>query len=262
LVVVDGLEIAYERAGTGPPLLLLHGGFSDSRDWRRQLDDLSDEFTVVAWDAPGCGRSSDPPDTFRASDYGDCLANFIDSLRLGRPHILGLSAGSVLALELYRGHRTVPTSLILASAYAGWAGSLPAEEVDRRLAQVLRETELPPEQFVPGWIPTLLTPAAPKDLIDEVTEIMSDFHPAGTRVMINAFGKADYRPVLPTITIPTLLLYGDTDRRSPLHVARDLHDRIAGSTLVVLPNVGHAGNMEAPAAFNTAVRTFLHAIGV
>ncbi len=259
--MVGGLEIAYERAGTGPPLVLLHGGFGDSRDWRRQLDDLSDAFTVVAWDAPGCGQSTDPPDTFRASDYGDCLADFIAALALGRPHLLGLSAGSVLALELYRGHRTVPASLILASAYAGWAGSLPAEEVDRRLTQVLRETELPPEQFVPGWIPTLLTPAAPKDLIDEMTETMSAFHPVGTRVLINAFGNADYRPVLPTITVPSLLLYGDVDSRSPLHVARDLHEQIPGSTLVVLPGVGHASNMEAPAAFNAAVRTFLHAIG-
>ena len=48
-VVISGLEIAYRCAGRGPPLLWLHGGFGDSRDWRRQLDGLSDEFTVVAW---------------------------------------------------------------------------------------------------------------------------------------------------------------------------------------------------------------------
>ena len=75
---VDGLRVAYRRAGAGPPLVLLHGGFGfDSRSWQRQFDSLADEFTVVAWDAPGCGQSDDPPDTFRLPDYADCLARFI-----------------------------------------------------------------------------------------------------------------------------------------------------------------------------------------
>jgi pimeloyl-ACP methyl ester carboxylesterase len=189
------------------------------------------------------------------------LAGFIDVLGLGRPHVLGLSAGSVLALELYRGHPGVPRSLVLASAYAGWAGSLPAEEVRRRLAQVLREVELPSEEFVPGWIPTLLTPAAPKELVAEVQRIMSEFHPAGTRVMIQALAGADYGHVLPAINIPTLLLYGELDSRSPLPVAEALHSQIAGSKLVVLPRVGHASNVETPDAFNTAVRQFLRTAG-
>jgi pimeloyl-ACP methyl ester carboxylesterase len=63
--VEDGLRIAFERAGGGPPLVLLHGYVGDGpTTWRRQIDDLSDEFTVVAWDAPGVGRSSDPPESF------------------------------------------------------------------------------------------------------------------------------------------------------------------------------------------------------
>jgi pimeloyl-ACP methyl ester carboxylesterase len=76
-VQVNGLRIAYERAGHGPPLVLLHGFFGDSRVWRAQLDDLSDEFTVIAWDTPGCGQSADPPDTFRMRQYAECLAAFI-----------------------------------------------------------------------------------------------------------------------------------------------------------------------------------------
>jgi pimeloyl-ACP methyl ester carboxylesterase len=76
-IPVAGLRIAYERAGEGSPLVLLHGGLSDSREWRRQLDALSYEFTVVAWDAPGCGQSSDPPEEFRLPAYADCLAEFM-----------------------------------------------------------------------------------------------------------------------------------------------------------------------------------------
>ena len=61
-VDVDGLRIGYRRQGRGDPLLLIHGGFSDSREWRHQLDGLSDDFDVIAVDCPGCGGSADPPE--------------------------------------------------------------------------------------------------------------------------------------------------------------------------------------------------------
>ncbi len=126
-IEVDGLRIAYERAGDGPPLILLHGFVGDGRTlWRPQIEGLSDAFTVVAWDAPGAGRSSDPPEPFGVDAYADCLAGFIEGLGLEEPHVAGLSFGAALALALYRRHPVVPRTLILASAYAGWAGSLPA----------------------------------------------------------------------------------------------------------------------------------------
>jgi pimeloyl-ACP methyl ester carboxylesterase len=259
-IEVRGLGIAFERRGDGPPLVLLHGILQDSRAWRGQLDALSDEFTVVAWDAPGCGRSSDPPETFRMPEYADCLAAFVGALGLGRPHVLGLSFGAALALELCRRHPRIPRTLVLASAYAGWAGSLPAEVVDQRLQQALREADLPPDRFIPGWIPGLLTGSAPAELVDEVVEMMSEFHAAGYRAMAHGLAEADLRDVLQHIDVPTLLLYGDADRRSPLGVAEDLHARITASSLVVMPGVGHLVNLEAPETFNAEVRGFLRSV--
>lgn len=80
-IEVEGLRIAYQRVGVGPPLVLVHGFVGDGLStWSSQLDGLSDEFTVVAWDAPGAGHSTDPPDWFRISDYADCLAAFVRAL--------------------------------------------------------------------------------------------------------------------------------------------------------------------------------------
>ena len=72
-VRVGDLQIAYSRAGRGEPLLFLHGFFGDVRVWGPQMDELSDEYDIIAWDAPGCGRSSDPPDSFSISDYAAVL---------------------------------------------------------------------------------------------------------------------------------------------------------------------------------------------
>jgi pimeloyl-ACP methyl ester carboxylesterase len=256
-VDIDGMRVAYERTGSGPALVLLHGILADHRDWRPQVRGLSDTFDVTAWDAPGCGGSSDPSEGITAATYADLLASFLARLGVTRPHVLGLSWGSGLALELYRRHPIVPASLILCSAYAGWKGSLPDEEVRRRLAQVERESTMDPADFVPGWMSGLLTEAAPVSVRDEVISIMSDFHPVGYRAMAHAFAELDLRPVLPTISIPTLLLYGEVDQRSPLSVARSMHAAIPDAELVVLPGVGHLANLEAPVDFNAAVRAFL-----
>ena len=259
-IEVGGLRIAFEQRGDGPPLVLLHGWPSNGREWRRQLDVLSDEFTVVAWDAPGAGRSSDPPEAFRLADWADCLAGFIEALGLGRPHIAGLSWGGGLALELYRRHPTVPRTLILASAYAGWAGSLPAEVVQQRLQMMLRKCELPSDRWAPAWIRTLLTEDASEEMVAELMTIASEIHPAGTRSAMRAFAEADLRDVLPRVDVPTLLLYGDNDVRAPEEVWRPLYSAIRRSRLVLIPEVGHMIDIEAADRFNTEVRTFLRAV--
>lgn len=258
-VNIGGLRIAFQRKGKGSPFVLLHGGLSDSRMWRRQLDELSDEFTVVAWDAPGCGRSADPPETFRLPDFADCLAAFIEEIGLVKPHILGLSFGAGLALELYHRYPAIPRSLILASAYAGWSGSLPSDVVEQRLQQGLKQSELPPEQVVKMWIPTLFVKSVSNKVIEETAAIMSEFHPVGMRTMLLSFAEADLRDMLPTIKVPTLLLYGEADQRSPLNVAENLHAEIPTSRLVIIPAVGHEISLEAPEIFNAEVRSFFRA---
>jgi len=257
VIDVGDLRIGFESRGTGSPLVLLHGALSDSRSWRRQLEGLSDAFTVVAWDAPGCGRSSDPPEDFQLSDYADCLAEFIRKVGIERPHVLGLSFGSGLALEFYRKYPAVPRTLLLASAYAGWAGSLPPEEVNERVEKARQQSEWPPEKVASEWLPTLFSGAVSDEVVDETVRILSEFHPAGMRAMLNAFAEADLRDVLPIIEVPTLLLYGELDQRSPLNVARELKSKIPMSTLVVIPGAGHECNVEAPEAFNSEVRRFL-----
>jgi pimeloyl-ACP methyl ester carboxylesterase len=258
---VGDLRIAFEMVGDGPPLVLLHGGLSDHRTWRPQLERLSDEFTVVAWDAPGCGGSSDPPPTFRLPEYADSVAGLIDGLGLTRPHVLGLSFGAGLALQFYERHPHLPASLVLAGAYAGWAGSLPADEVDRRLSQALRDAERPASDWVDDYLPTFFASEVPAEARQRLTAMLLDSRPAGMVPMLRGFAEADLRHVLGTIAVPTLLLYGERDARSPLDVARELHEAIPGSRLEVLPGVGHVCNIEAPAAFDATVRDFLRGVG-
>jgi len=70
----------------------------------------------------------------------------------------------------------------------------------------------------------------------------------------------DFREILPNVKVPTLLIWGDDDKRSPLSCGEAMREAIPGARLVVIPNAGHVSNMEQPEAFNVAVREFLAAL--
>jgi pimeloyl-ACP methyl ester carboxylesterase len=205
---------------------------------------------------PRAGGSADPPESFGLADYADCLAGFIKRLGLEEPHVAGLSFGGILALAFYGRHSAIPATLILVSAYAGWGGSLPAEVAEQRLQQALRLSELSPEEFVGTLLPTMFAETPPQEALAAFGASMLGFHPVGLRAMARASAE-NLRDVLPHVNVPTLLVYGDRDVRAPLTVAEDLHAAIPGSALVVLPDAGHLGNIEAPAEFNRALRAFL-----
>jgi pimeloyl-ACP methyl ester carboxylesterase len=256
---IDGITIAFERRGQGPPLVLLHGGMIDHREWDAQFDGLADRFTVLAWDTPGCGASGDPPSWFRMPDYGRTLASFVEVLGVGPAHVGGLSWGSTLALELYRQRPDLVRSLVLTAAYAGWAGSLSPEEVASRLTGMLHDLdERPVDEWLREFLPTLVTDRAPEEMRASLLDAMTSASRAeGIRPMLHAMAEADLRAVLPTIAVPTLLLYGELDVRSPLAVAEEMHRSIPGSRLEILPGAGHQSNVEMPDRFNDAIRSFL-----
>jgi len=253
---IDDLSIAYRRAGEGPALVFLHGFLADSRCWRTQLEGLADQFDVIAWDAPGAGSSSDPPDPFTFADWSRSLAKFLDAIGVVRAHVVGLSWGGVLAQIFYRMYPGRVLKLVLADTYAGWKGSMPPDVVAQRLARCEHDSRLPPEEFVPRWVPEMFTESVPQGPVRELSAIFADRHPLGFRLMAKSLVDTDTSDILPAIAAPTLVLWGDDDRRSPISTGERLRDAIPGAELKVIANAGHVSNMEQPAAFNEQVRRF------
>ncbi|WP_432118179.1 alpha/beta fold hydrolase [Streptomyces sp. bgisy032] len=255
-VRVGDVEVAYDRAGQGPPLVLAHGATSDSRLFRWQIEDLADAFTVVAWDEPGAGRSSDVPPSFGLADYAHCLAAVIEDVGLGPAHALGLSWGGTVVLELYRLHPRLVRTLLLVDAYAGWKGSLPAAEVRSRIEGAERMLAVPAEEFAPT-VPGLFAGQPSAEAVRLLSVMSADTRRQSMRTQLTVMAEADQRDLLPGIAVPTLLLWGELDVRSPVEsVARAFLEAIPEATLVVLPGVGHLSNIEAPEPFNRTVREF------
>jgi pimeloyl-ACP methyl ester carboxylesterase len=257
VVRAHGIDIAYERVGDGPPLVFVHGAATDGRLWRPQLAALAGEFTVVAWDEPGAGRSSDVPPDFELADYADCLAALLEELALGPAHMAGLSWGGTVALELYRRRPELAGTLILVDTYAGWKGSLPEEEVRARVEGV-RAMVGAAEHFDPT-LPGLFAGAPPAEFVPLLEEMAADVRPESMKTALLVMAEADLREVLPRIAVPTLLIWGEHDVRSPLRVARQFEEAIPDAELVVFPDAGHVSNLEEPERFNDTVREFCRA---
>jgi pimeloyl-ACP methyl ester carboxylesterase len=247
-----GLEVAYRRAGHGPPLVLAHGAASDSRSWQPQFDALADDLTVVAWDEPGAGRSSDVPAGFGLPDYADCLAAVITSLAAGPAHVGGLSWGGTVVLELYRRHPELVATLIMIDTYAGWRGSLPEAEVRARVDGIEQMLAEPGGPTFPG----LFAAGPPADFAALLDKIAADVRPDSMRTALSAMATADLTDLLPSVAVPVLLIWGELDARSPLSVAHQFASAIPDAQLVVIPGAGHVSNLERPERFNEAVRTF------
>jgi pimeloyl-ACP methyl ester carboxylesterase len=200
--------------------------------------------------------SSDPPETFSTTNYANCLAGFFNTLGIACAHVVALSWGGILAQEFYRLYPERLCSLVLAGTYAGWKGSLPEAVWKERLETCLLEAMGPPDVVTARFLPGMFTGAASPVLREELSAIIAGFHPMGFRVMSKSSAAMDTTDLLPRIHVPTLVLWGDADLRSPMHVAEQLHAAIPGAELAVIRNAGHVSNMEQPDAFNAHVRRF------
>lgn len=258
-VDVAGRRVAYEQTGDGPDLVLLHGAVTDLRSWGEVVAMLASTFRVTAFDAPGCGGSDDPEATWRMDAYADSVAGLLSELELAPAHLVGHSWGSSLALATHLRHPAVVRSLVLAGAYAGWGGSLTPEAVRQRLAfahEVADQLEAG-EAWDPTSMPGLFSHRISPEWRARILETMRAIRPTATRTMAAALAECDLRPALTNVTVPTLLLAGEVDERSPVTIGQALHAAIPGATLMVLPGLGHEMFAEDPQRCCEAIRAFL-----
>lgn len=239
--------------------------WDDGRIWQPQVAALADEFTGVAWDEPGAGRSSDLPEPFALAGYAHCLAAVVKDVGLGPAHIAGLSWGGTVAQELYRQHPALVATLILIDTYAGWRGSLSAEEVRARVLAAHETLAAAPEELAAApeeldlTLPGLFAGDPPAEFVSLLKEIAADVRPASLARQLSIMAETDQRDLLPQIIVPTLLIWGELDERSPVSIAYELEHAIPDTELVVIPGAGHLSNLERPDMINEAIRNFCRA---
>jgi pimeloyl-ACP methyl ester carboxylesterase len=236
-VLVGGVRIAYQRRGSGAPLVLFHGAFEDSRVWVEEFERLSPRLDVIAWDAPGCGASDDVP-AWSDTEWADAASGFITALGLRHPAVAGFSLGSVIALLLARDHPSSVGRLVLVGAYAGWGGSLASDELAERIAAVRFTMEHPTAEWADEFLDSVLAPGTDTERRTLARILLEDWRPATTASLLSVMSE-DLRPSLAAIRTPTVIVRGTADARSPRIASVELCRLLAGARLVEIPGAGH-----------------------
>jgi len=176
----DGLMLAWREAGTGAPIIFLHGIGSGSAGWEAQLDHFSQGYRAIAWDAPGYGGSGDlAPEAPDAGDYAAALGKLMDALGLERAHLVGNSLGSLMAGAFVRRSRGRVLSLVLSDPAIGHGKADPKvreESLQGRLDGVYKHG---PERMAAERATKLMGSSGGDAAIAKVRAVMSQVRPDG-----------------------------------------------------------------------------------
>jgi 3-oxoadipate enol-lactonase len=234
-------------------LVLIHAFPLSGAMWeheRRALRDAADP--ILAPSLPGFGGTAVPRGDASMDSYADSVVAAMDAAKIERAAVAGLSMGGYVAFALWRRHRSRVERLFLADTRAE-ADTEEARDHRLRLAALIRE----------HGIDALLKPPPPwlrkgSPHWDRLLKLIHGQAPeAVAQGCVAMAGRPDSRPDLPTIDVPTAVVVGEEDVITPLEMAKTMSDQIPGATLSILPGAGHIANVEAPTAFETALRAWL-----
>lgn len=257
------MALHYVEQGRGAPLLLLHAFPLSGAMWRNSATSFSPIVRVIAPDLPGFGRSARIPQPSMAA-MAQQVADVLDQLALREPVLIaGLSMGGYVALEFLRQFPRRVRALGLWSTKA--APDTPEQRQGRlKLIEQIQQEGI--EVLMRTTFPKLLgrtTFASQPAVAAEVEQGVRDASPDGVADALRAMaGRSDSRPLLPSISCPTLVLAGAEDAVIPPQESEALAQAIRGAHFELIPEAGHLLNVERPGVFQAAVRTWIRqAIG-
>lgn len=257
IALLDDLEIGYDDGGSGLPVLFVHGFPHDRTLWSPQLQGMTAQARVLAVDLRGFGETTVAP-PYSMEQYADDLVGFMNTLRLERAVIAGLSMGGYVAFAMWRRHPSRIRGLVLANTRAG-ADSDEAREKRRSQMAIARDqgSAVIADAVLTGMLGKT-TRAGRPEIVNAVHRMISAAPVEGVIGALQAMiDRPDSTSTLPTIDVPVLVVTGDEDAIIPIEEARSMQAAIRGSSLEIIAGAGHLSNLERPAAFNHVVSEFL-----
>ena len=243
----DGVQIHYEVGGRGPALLLTHGFSATGQMWTGQMGALTPDFTVITWDMRGHGRSDYPADPAAYSEDATVadMAALLDMVGARAAVIGGLSLGGYMSLAFHRAHPERTRALLIIDTGPGYKND---QARDGWNANAIKRAERYEAEGL-------------GDLSRASAEVRAASHRDATGLALAARGmltQKDARVIesLPGVSVPAIVIVGEND--APFLAASDyMAAKIPGAKKAIIPNAGHAANIDNPQAFNAALTGFL-----
>jgi 3-oxoadipate enol-lactonase len=256
LVDVDGtrLRCLVEGPEEAPAIVFLNSLGTDLDLWDPQVEALRSRFRIVRHDARGHGASDAPKGPYSIELLGGDVLSLLDRFEIERVHLCGVSMGGLVALWLAANHPERVERAIFAST-AIKIGSNDFWDERARAVEAGGMTAIR-ETVIQRFLTSSFREASPK-MASKVEATLESTPPAGYVASCLAVRDADLTGTVGSIRAPSLIIAGAEDVATPPSDAEKLHERIAGSELVVLDDASHLCNLEQPERFNQAVLAFL-----
>jgi pimeloyl-ACP methyl ester carboxylesterase len=238
---VNGIRLAYERRGTGAPLVLLHGYPLDHHLWDDVAPLLVDTFDLIIPDLRGFGGSSTVDTFYAMEDFASDIAELLDHLEIQKTAIAGHSMGGYVALAFARLFPNRVTGLGLVSS------QVLADPADRKEGRYKSAAEVA-DKGIASVVETM-TPKFTSDarLQEFARQSMERQQPAAFIGALKAMAeRVDSTPLLSSIKYPVVIVHGDADSLIPIDRAREVKAAIPNAHLVEIQGAGHMPMMESP----------------
>jgi pimeloyl-ACP methyl ester carboxylesterase len=269
LTTDDGVKLYYEETGAGVPIVFVHEFAGDCRSWESQVRHFGQRYRCIAYNARGYPPSDVPDDgeKYSQAHARDDIRAVLDALKIDQAHVVGLSMGGFATLHFGFTYPARARSLVVAGCGYGAAPDQRAQFAVETEANARRFEELgmakAAEAYALGPSRVQFQNKDPRGW-QEFADQLAQHSSTGSALTMRGVQKR--RPSLyelidkmKTISAPTLIMTGDEDWPC-LEPALVMKRTISTAGLVVIPNTGHAINLEEPAAFNQYIDDFLHTV--
>ncbi|HEX8568059.1 MAG TPA: alpha/beta fold hydrolase [Pyrinomonadaceae bacterium] len=258
---IGGREIGYEDAGAGACIVLLHGHPLNRSMWSAQVEALQANYRLICPDLRGYGETAAVSDVSTMSEMAQDVAALLDYLKLETIILAGLSMGGYAALEFYNLFPNRVSALVLADTKA----ASDTEEARQKRFETAEKIEKEGiEPLADEMLPKILAPvtrSTKPEIVGRVRQMMLATNPVGAAAALRGMAERnDHTKLLAKISVPTLVIVGETDELIPPAEAEKMNQAIKDSRLVKISNAGHLSPLENPAEFNPALLNFLSAI--
>ncbi len=255
---VNGLSLFYREDGEGIPLVLLHGLGSSGRDWEYQYPAFTARYRTVAPDLRGFGRSGRPPGPYPVEQHADDVFALAGTLGLDRFHVLGLSMGGAVALQMAVSRSDRLRSCTVVNSLSGFH----PETWGQRLTVYLRRWAFR-ILGIRGFAWLMSRRLFPRDdqahLREQFRGRFLDNDPAAYRAAFEGLIGWDVTDRLEAVRCPTLIVAADDDYW-PVSTKREYARRIPDARVTVIEDSRHATPIDRPETFNERVLGFLREV--
>jgi 3-oxoadipate enol-lactonase len=252
----NGISLNYEIAGSGPWVVMSHSLACSLQMWEPQAAALASRYRVLRFDTRGHGGSDAPAGAYTLGQLAQDLHGLLAALDVQRPHFVGLSMGGMIGMTCALTHPGVFRSLVLCDTTSRYPPELRSVWTDRIATATQNGMQPLVEPTLQRWFtPALLAQRPP--LVERVASMIGATPVAGFVGCCHAIPQIDLTHRLASIDCPVQVIVGEQDVGTPVAMAREIHEAIPGSELVIIPNASHLSNLEQPEAFNRALLGFL-----